>query len=331
MAVDIAAVRCSEELLEAIGRQRRCLRKEREDPAAIVVDDDDAQVGTPAGQGRQRTAVVEEGDVADDGDGRLPVRGRCRGRWTSRRRCRWHPRLAWATARRPPNHSRSRTGIDEATTSRTPSGRCSATARATPGSESACSARSMSSIACSASAAASIHRRNHGDGVDGGAARPTRASIDDAGRSTATRWSGSITRGPPTCTTVASLAGDPRGEHLRRGGTTDAHDDVRDDWRLANSSTRTIASKAVTAAGRWRQPDDGSASTGQPVAFDNASTSSRTTPLRPPARISPRSAVSSSVRPSGCNRRRRRRTDLHRRPSRATRRRHRETARGTGR
>ena len=69
----------SEELLEALGRQRRCLRKEREDAAAIVVDDDDAQVGPAACQGRQGTAVVEEGDVADDGDGRLPSEGDTEG------------------------------------------------------------------------------------------------------------------------------------------------------------------------------------------------------------------------------------------------------------
>ncbi len=70
------------------------------------------------------------------------------------------PRLAWATAAAPPNHSRSRTGIDEATTSRAPSGRLSATVRATPGSDSTVSAASALAIACSACADRSVHDAN---------------------------------------------------------------------------------------------------------------------------------------------------------------------------
>ena len=87
---DVGAVRCAEQLLEAVSRQLRRLREEREDPAAVVVDDDDAQVGAATGQGSEGAGVVEEGDVADESDSRHARRGPRRGRSTSRRRCRWH-------------------------------------------------------------------------------------------------------------------------------------------------------------------------------------------------------------------------------------------------
>ena len=61
-------MRRSEELLEARLGELACLGQEREDPAAIVVGDDDAQVGAPCLQSGQRSAVVDERDVADDGD-----------------------------------------------------------------------------------------------------------------------------------------------------------------------------------------------------------------------------------------------------------------------
>ena len=62
-------------------------------------------------------AVVHEGDVADEGDRRGAVQRQRRAPSTPRRRCRW--RLGWRGPWPvgPPNHSRSRTGIDEATTS----------------------------------------------------------------------------------------------------------------------------------------------------------------------------------------------------------------------
>ena len=120
------------------------------------------------------------------------------------------------------------------------------------------------------------------------AARAASVTSADAGRLTATRCSGSMTPGPPTCTTVASLpaihvasARDAAGRPMRT--TTSGR------WASANSSTRTIASNAQMVPGRCRQPDVGSASTGQPVALDSVATSSGATPLRPPARISPRS------------------------------------------
>ena len=37
----------SEELLEPVVRQRRRLRQEREDATAVIVDDDDAEIGVP--------------------------------------------------------------------------------------------------------------------------------------------------------------------------------------------------------------------------------------------------------------------------------------------
>ena len=49
---DIGAVRCPEQLLEALGRQLGRLRQEREDPTAVVVDDDDAQVGVAVRRAR---------------------------------------------------------------------------------------------------------------------------------------------------------------------------------------------------------------------------------------------------------------------------------------
>ena len=60
-----------------------------------------------------------------------------------------------------PNHSTSRTGIDEATTSWPPAGTFAVIARATPGSDSVCSAPSAASIAARAMRSASRHSSSH--------------------------------------------------------------------------------------------------------------------------------------------------------------------------
>ena len=57
---------CRTAARSASARQRRGLGQEREDAAAVVVDDDDRQVDARVAQAEQAVGVVEEGDVADE-------------------------------------------------------------------------------------------------------------------------------------------------------------------------------------------------------------------------------------------------------------------------
>ena len=74
------------------------------------------------------------------------------------------PRLACTATslRGAPNHSTSRTGIDEATTRWPPAGTRAVTARAVPGSDSRSDAASAASSATQAARSASRHSSNHG-------------------------------------------------------------------------------------------------------------------------------------------------------------------------
>ena len=134
---DVGAVRRAEQLLEARrSRAVACGRNEKMPPPSLSTTT--IRRSTP----RRRRAVsasgvVDEGDVADQHDDGPPPTGRGRAPSTRRRRCRW--RRGWRGPGRvgPPNHSRSRTGIDEATTSSASAGSTRGDVRATAGSVSA--------------------------------------------------------------------------------------------------------------------------------------------------------------------------------------------------
>ncbi len=63
---DVDAEGCAEELLEPLLGQGGRLREEREDAATIVVDDHDAQIGVATVERRERIAVVDEREVAQE-------------------------------------------------------------------------------------------------------------------------------------------------------------------------------------------------------------------------------------------------------------------------
>ena len=214
-ATTIGAVGRAEQLLEPVARQRRRLREEREDPATVVVDDDDAQVGVraPASAVSAPASWTKAMSPTRATVG-APAAARRRAPSTRRRRCRWRRGWRGRGRRRPPNHSRSRTGIDEATTSSASSGRARATRRATAGSVSGASGPSTASIAASAVVV----------GVD---PAPPPARIADAGRGVGRAgpaptgrawrrrvWSGSIDAGTADLHERGARPGDPLGQHL---------------------------------------------------------------------------------------------------------------------
>ena len=61
---EVGAVRGAEQLLEARRVEGRRLREEREDASAVVVDHDHSQVDAAPAQCRERSGIVQEGDVA---------------------------------------------------------------------------------------------------------------------------------------------------------------------------------------------------------------------------------------------------------------------------
>ena len=113
------------------------------------------------------------------------------------------PRLACAVAPTPPNHSMSRIGIEAATTTCDAAGTVAGDEAGDAGSLSGASGprnRSMAAVAVvgrgGPPAAPATRRRRR--------AAPRRARASTAASScAATRWSGSMVPGPPTCTTVA--------------------------------------------------------------------------------------------------------------------------------
>ena len=62
---EVRPVRRPEQLLEPIVLQDLGLRQEREDPAAVVVDDHDPQIDAALGERRQGAAVVQQRQVTD--------------------------------------------------------------------------------------------------------------------------------------------------------------------------------------------------------------------------------------------------------------------------
>ena len=174
----VEPVRRPEQRLEAVGRDEIGLRKEREDAAAVVVDDDERAVDVaPAGRD-QAARVVEEREITEQRE-RAPAgvpAARPRAVDTT-------PSMPlaprFATTRTPSRgdayHSRSRTGIDDETMSVASLGSRSSRARATPGSVGAVCASSTDAMVAWARRSASIHPSSHpgGDGTG-------RATVTDA-------------------------------------------------------------------------------------------------------------------------------------------------------
>ena len=198
------------------------------------------------------------------------------------------PRLAWALAVGPPNHSRSRTGIDEATTRRASAGRRRAIVRATPGSVSCGCPASTSSMAASARRAASVHpARQAGSAGPRGATpascvgRQACSSRRDRGRWCPARRPGSRRRRPrrqPPSTGRGPWR-PPGGRHgrSRPAGGRRRNPGPGAARRTARSPRRAGAS-----------PMSGRPAPASPAAAARAATSAGATPLRPPARITPR-------------------------------------------
>ena len=135
------------------------------------------------------------------------------------------PRLQWHAARDPPNHSKSRTGMDDDTVTFDPTGRPSARIRATAGSVSAPADSSVERIAASARASASIHACRHAVPAGSSGASASSSSIR---RTAVTFRAGSIRPGPPTWTRTTS----GRADHWART------------FELAGRPIRTITSAA---------------------------------------------------------------------------------------
>ena len=192
------------------------------------------------------------------------------------------PRFAWARASGPPNHSRSRTGIEDATTSSTSAGSDAAMTCATPGSVSDSSAASVTSIASNARFSACRQRAAHVVPV-----APRRSSRSSIAHTIATSCPGSTTPGPPTWTTAGAERAIHSESTLDAGGRP-MRTTTSGACASANSRCRSNASNVVTAAGDDRAPLTGSASTGHPVASASAAMRSTGTPPRPPATMTPR-------------------------------------------
>ena len=152
-----------------------------------------------------------------------PARARHRAPSTTTPSMPFAPRLACARAARPPNHSRSRTGIDEATTSSASGGSARATVRATDGSLSGASGPSTASIAASARWSASIHRCRHAGSPTPASRRPSgcKGGAVDTGDRRVIR----IDRpGTAHLHQRRFRPGHPLGEHLGRRRASDADD-----------------------------------------------------------------------------------------------------------
>ena len=227
----VDAVRRAEQLLEALGRRgsspaagtRRC-RRRRCRPRRSS--------GRRSRSPRPSSALVSCRNATSPMSTAVGRAGRAprRRRWTPRRRCRW--RRGWrAPARRPrgaPYHSRSRTGIDDETTSVAPAGQRRQHRRATPGSVGLGVARralGRSPLPARSPAADPVRRRHPRLGASTGAPAtgrgPARASavcgrVDPVGRRRTDRRPGGARalRSQPLSTLEAG--GAPSAEHQLR-------------------------------------------------------------------------------------------------------------------
>ena len=206
------------------------------------------------------------------------------------------PRLATTrtSSRAGANHSRSRTGMDDDTTSTPSAGTAARASSAVVGSVATPPAPRASSRVRRAVASASAHARVHSAGA-GSVRAPAswrHTSAGSAGRDHDSTWSGSGTRpwrSMPTWTAPLRASHSPRTRdecNAPRRSTNSGR------WAAANPSWRRRTSAVVTTRG-WvrRQPDGASASTGQPRVSARASTASASaavTAVRAPATMRPR-------------------------------------------
>ena len=152
---DVGAVRRSEQLLEPIRCEFGRLRKEREDAATVVVDDDRSRRSVLRAASPASAFVSCTNARSPIRTAALPVSRAMPSAVEVTPSMPLAPRLACARAAVPPNHSWSRTGIEELTTRSTASGRCAATIRATDGSVNS-PARSKSERVAAIAASAAI-------------------------------------------------------------------------------------------------------------------------------------------------------------------------------
>ena len=67
--------RCAEQLLEPVDVEHRGLGQEREDAAAVVVDDDDPQVDVASAERDERIGVMDEREITDEHESGRAVGG----------------------------------------------------------------------------------------------------------------------------------------------------------------------------------------------------------------------------------------------------------------
>ena len=211
------------------------------------------------------------------------------------------PRLAWTvtSGRGVAYHSRSRTGIDDATTRWAPAGSVARSARAVPGSVGSGWSASTAAMAASAAASSSSHRSSQPGSGSGSEVDPTAATVCD----------GSSQR--RSAISVAPVAGEPFVHDPGGRWWPDAHDDVRAEL----VGQRRHPQQRRRRGGRRRSPERGSASTGTPSGTSTrrrpATTSGRPHPVelecqrRVSATLALENGASGSARPGEGRRARR--------------------------
>ena len=308
-ASEVDAVGRAEELLEPVGGQRRGLRQEREDAAAVVVDTTIVRsMPRPAAPSRP-LRVVQEGDVADQQRGRAR---RCRGPrrrpWTPRRRCRWRPGWRPPARRRGARRTTRRRGPASTTTRRAWRRRAGrrATARATAARSARRGRPATAAMAACALASARAQRASPRRAASPrAAARPARgtasvgSAVDHArrpcarDRSTCPRRRPAPGAAPEPASHWASTfdaGGRPEPQHDRRRV-------VGGEALVARAGRRR---RRPSCGSGSRQPERGSASTGQPVARGQARAPRPARPPPAPATMTPRCSSSSAARASSC-------------------------------
>ena len=265
-------MRCAEELLEPRCVEDLALRQEREDAAAVVVDDHDSQVEPTAGQRDQRRRVVQRARRRRSARAvGAPVAAATPIAVATTPSMPLAPRLASTrtSSRAGPNHSSARTGIDDAhdqgrSGRQAPAARAAATAGSVgaaggeqrvghgPGRTSAWRHRAAHGVP-RAPVSAAARRRHTAEGS------AMTANGDEVGR-VGDRWPGARRAPRPR-----PMRGEPLGQHLRRRRLAEPQHDGRHVRRRRTTAHGAAQSKRMIADSRLRTPERGSASTGQPV------------------------------------------------------------------
>ena len=280
--LDVGSVGGTEQLLEPGGGKLGGLGQEREDPAAVVVGDDDPQVDVAFGESHQGVRVVHEGDVADPHD-RRPTGQRSAER---RRHDTVDPVGPAVGMRACPSLRRTTRGREPASTRRRPTRRRRATSSANVRARHpARSARPVAGIRRSRrrhAASACRHRAIHG--VSGGALERREvveaAEPGDVVIRVDHTWPADLKDG--SARTPRPTA---RAPSRRADDRTARRSQARVPGRTRDGAS--IESKVETASSPARHPDCGSASIGQPSRAASVSIANGSTPWRPPTMITP--------------------------------------------